>query len=113
RREHRHPNQPPSPRRSRLPGDRRLTAERPNTLNARQCEISGLVEIRLSGARPSLRRWSFGYSGAASLPYVGGSRAAVIGSPCPAPLLEGAAGFAAGLPELVAGLGGASAEHTL
>src|SRR5690606_40157338 len=31
-----------SPRRSRLPRNRRLTAERPNTLNPRQCEISGL-----------------------------------------------------------------------
>src|SRR5690606_28346187 len=32
-----------SPRRSRLPRNRRLTAERPNSLNPRPCELSGLA----------------------------------------------------------------------
>src|SRR5690606_10040682 len=34
-----------SPRRSRVPRNRRLTAERPNTFNPRQCEISGLDSL--------------------------------------------------------------------
>src|SRR5690606_42118552 len=34
-----------SRRRSRLPRNRRLTAERPNTFNPRQCEIPGLDRI--------------------------------------------------------------------
>src|SRR5690606_30377587 len=40
-----------SPRRSRVPRNRRLTAERPNTFNPRQCEISGLHQINGAGSR--------------------------------------------------------------
>src|SRR5690606_29382590 len=43
---------------SRLPRNRRLTAERPNSLNPRQCEISGL-ELARSVATFPFRRASW------------------------------------------------------
>src|SRR5690606_17093666 len=70
-----------SRRRSRLPGNRRLTAERPNTLNPRQCEISGLDPIAFDLNHYGAMRFGPAAAAGAGFGYSVSSLAASTGTP--------------------------------